>query len=356
MLFPYLLAVVAAAAPRGKGLRPGWPGSHNQDPTDRGARMGPILVAICTYDRYPLLARTLAAAAAQQAGGLAWRALVVDNSPDRARARAEQARHAGAPWLDYRLEARPGIANARNVALRVAQERGAGILAFLDDDTVPRPDWLARLVAGFDAPDIAAVAGKVELEWPRPRPPWLHDLALPYLSLVDWGPARRDLAAAEWVACANLAFRVAPLLAAGGFDPGLGRLGGGGTLVSNEESEALLRLRRAGGRVAYVPDAVVSHLVHPDRLTQTWFRRRAAWQAVSDYLADPPAACRRAGGAWREIRHYTRSLPWWRRGLASLERDLADPRLFMKQLHAIYLLTLKQLAGLPREGGGDQDA
>ena len=318
--------------------------------------MGPILVAVCTFERYPLLERALAGLAAQRAEGLDWRILVVDNSCDQARAAAERSRRAGTPRLDYRLEDRPGIANARNVALRAAQDCGASLLAFLDDDAVPRPDWLARLAAGFERPRAAAVAGKVELEWQQPRPAWLHDLALPYLSLVDWGPLARELEEDEWVACANLAFRVEALAAVGGFDSGLGRRGSGATLVSNEESEVLARLRRAGGKVHYAADAVVAHYVHPERLTQPWFRRRAAWQAVSDYLADPQAAAGRADGAWREIRHYTARLPWWRRGLDSLERDIADPRLFMKQLHAIYLITLKQLSGFPGEGGRAKDA
>ncbi len=311
--------------------------------------MGPVVVAICTYDRYPLLRRALAGALRQQAPGLDWRVVVVDNSPDQAQAAAERDRHAGTGRLDYRLEPRSGIANARNVALAAAQDAGAEILVFLDDDAVPREDWLARLVGAFDAADIAAVGGKVELEWSTPRPAWLHDLALPYLSLIDWGPERRALSAQEWLACANLAFRVAALAAIGGFDVLLGRSGPGATLVSNEESQVLQRLRQAGQRLLYEPTAVVSHLAHPDRLSQVWFRRRAAWQAVSDFLQDPAAATARLAGAWREIRHYTGRLPWWRRGFASLERDVADPRLFMKQLHAIYLLTLKQLAGLPRE-------
>lgn len=318
--------------------------------------MAPILVAVCTYDRYALLDRTLAALALQRMPGPDWQLLVVDNSPDAARAAAERERRAGTPRLDYRLEPRPGIANARNVALRVAEERGAAILAFTDDDAVPRPDWLERLVAGLADPAVAAVAGKVELDWPCPRPPWLHDLALPYLSLVDWGEQARDLGPREWVACANLAFRVPALAAVGGFETHLGRSGPGATLVSNEESQAVQALRRAGGRIAYAPDAVVAHYVHPARLRQSWFRRRAAWQAVSDWLADPAAAERRAAGGWREIRHFTARLPWWRRGLGSLERDVADPRLFMKQVHAIYLLTLKQLAGLPPENQRPQDA
>lgn len=313
--------------------------------------MAKALVAICSYDRYPLLERALEAALAQAAPDLDWGLLVVDNSPDTARATAEQARHAGRPRLDYRLEPRPGIANARNVALRAAEAAGAEFLVFLDDDAVPEDGWLASLTAAFDDPAIGAVGGKVELEWRTPRPVWLHDLALHYLSLVDWGPLRRDLVQQEWLACANLAFRVEALAAAGGFDTLLGRSGPGDTLTSNEESQALRRLRLDGRRVVYQPAAVVRHLVHPDRLTRTWFRRRAAWQAVSDFLQDPAAARARVADGWREIRHFTGRLPWWRRGLDSLGRDLDDPRLFMKQLHAIYLMGLKQLAGFPSESG-----
>ncbi len=313
--------------------------------------MAKALVAICTYDRYHLLERALDAALEQAAPGLDWNLLVVDNSPDAARAATEQARHAGRPRLDYRIEPRPGIANARNVALRAAEAAGADLLVFLDDDAVPRPGWLAALTGAFDDPAIAAVGGKVELEWRTPRPGWLHDLALHYLSLVDWGPVRRDLVRQEWLACANLAFRVDALAAAGGFETLLGRSGPGDTLVSNEESEALRRLRQDGRRLVYEPAAVVQHLVHPDRLTRAWFRRRAAWQAVSDFLQDPVAARARVADGWREIRHYTGRLAWWHRGLGSLARDLDDPRLFMKQLHAIYLMGLKQLAGFPRESG-----
>lgn len=100
--------------------------------------MAQVLVAVCTFERYPLLERTLTALRAQRAEGLRWRTLVVDNSPDAARAAAEQARWAGTPDLDYRLEPVPGIANARNVALAAAEALGARHLVFLDDDAVPR--------------------------------------------------------------------------------------------------------------------------------------------------------------------------------------------------------------------------
>jgi hypothetical protein len=35
---------------------------------------------------------------------------------------------------------------------------------------------------------------------------------------------------------------------------------------------------------------VVEHVIRPERLTQSWFRRRAAWQAVSDLLSEPELA------------------------------------------------------------------
>src|SRR5690606_18400219 len=126
--------------------------------------------------------------AAQRAPGLEWSVLVVDNSRDQARAAAEASRRAATPRLEYRLEPRRGIANARNAALAAAQELGAAFLAFTDDDAVPEPDWLAQLIAGFETPATAAVAGRIDLAWTRPRPPWLHDSALPYLSQIDWGP------------------------------------------------------------------------------------------------------------------------------------------------------------------------
>jgi len=41
----------------------------------------------------------------------------------------------------------------------------------------------------------------------------------------------------------------------------------------------------------YAPKALVEHVIPSERLTQSWFRRRAAWQAVSDLLSELEAAC-----------------------------------------------------------------
>jgi hypothetical protein len=67
-------------------------------------------------------------------------------------------------------------------------------------------------------------------------------------------------------------------------------MGSGSTLLSNEEIEASERVRAMGKLAVYTPKAVVEHVIPPERLTQSWFRRRAAWQAVSDLLSEPELA------------------------------------------------------------------
>jgi hypothetical protein len=60
-------------------------------------------------------------------------------------------------------------------------------------------------------------------------------------------------------------------------------------------------LRAAGHEIGYAPAAAVEHCIDPSRLTQAWFRRRAAWQAVSDYLMDPHGTTAHAPSAARYL-------------------------------------------------------
>ena len=72
-------------------------------------------------------------------------------------------------------------------------------------------------------------------------------------------------------------------------------------MLSNEEIELCARIGRTGKIAVYAPDAVVEHVIHTERLTQSWFRRRAAWQAVSDVLARPDEAPALAAEAARRL-------------------------------------------------------
>ena len=262
-----------------------------------------ITAAICTYDRYDLLDEALRSVADQQVAPDAFEILVIDNSPSAEASAAEQVRHAGTANLRWVHEPVAGLSNARNLAVRLAR---APLIAFLDDDAVADTGWLDALARAFEVlgEGVGVVGGRVRPRWVASRPDWLSDDLLGYLSVVDLGAELRPLRAGEWVAGANIAYRTEALRQVGGFSLALGRVGAGIALMSNDEIELGDRLAAAGWATAYAPDAAVAHLVDPARATQAWFRRRIAWQAVSDFVRGPAAAQAGTPAAWDALKHW----------------------------------------------------
>ena len=116
---------------------------------------GPLAtVAICTRDRAHLLKATIDSLLRQTYRNM--EVLLVDNAPsDDA---AEQLVRTHYPRLRYVREDRPGLDWARNRA--IAEARGE-FVAYIDDDAVADPAWLAALLAAFDTPDVMCVTGLV---------------------------------------------------------------------------------------------------------------------------------------------------------------------------------------------------
>ena len=303
-----------------------------------------IAVAICTYNRYDLLGGAIESCLAQDLDPSEFEIIVVDNSPDHAAAESFGEAYREHPNLTYLVERTPGLSNARNVAARTSS---AGIIAYLDDDAIARPDWLRAYLAAYEAfgPEVNVAGGRISPIWDVPRPPWLAEEKLGYVSVVDWGGGTRVLKDHEWLAGANISFRREALLAIGGFDTNLGRKGPETHLLSNEESEMVARLTEDGGLALYVPEAEVEHLVDRRRLEQEWFRRRAAWQAVSDWIKDPSVADW-AGNALENALGYLLRQPPRYRSISGLRREVADPEEFNDQINAVYNMTIAFLAGL----------
>src|SRR5688572_23695966 len=91
-------------------------------------------VVVCTRDRPERLEQCLIAV--QQQDYPAFEVWVIDNAPRDGRARACAERFG----VHYALETRPGVSRARNLAARCS---GADVLAYIDDDALPAPGWLA---------------------------------------------------------------------------------------------------------------------------------------------------------------------------------------------------------------------
>jgi GT2 family glycosyltransferase len=260
-----------------------------------------LTVLIATYNRYGMLPNAIASLRAQTLAPGRIEIIVVDNSPDHAQAKAFAQQVSVVPNLTYVLEPRPGISNARNAGIALAR---ADIVACLDDDAVADPGWAEAILLGFAdyGPRAGILGGKVRPLWRAKRPDWLGDELLGHLSVIDNGPNLRALRADERINGCNMAFDRALVQDLGGFATTLGRRGPDLTLLSNEEPELFARIRAAGRDIIYAPNAVVDHDIDPARLDQSWFRRRAAWQAVSDYLLDPKAMSAAAPAAARYLR------------------------------------------------------
>jgi glycosyltransferase involved in cell wall biosynthesis len=305
-----------------------------------------ITASICTYDRYDLLPQTIDSLLIQNLPPDRYRILVIDNSPDHARAREYGSKCAAAAAnLTYVVVDTPGVANARNVAARLC---ATPYLAFVDDDAVAEADWLAEILAVFErfGDRAVAVGGRIDPIWVEPRPPWVHDVLLGYLSIVNYGDETRPAGAEEWFAATNLAFRTDAVLANGGFSTRLGRVGSGIPLISNEEIQLIERIRASGGDVIYAANAKVRHRIEPKRLTHGWFRRRAAWQVVSDFMMDPAKFGDWAQLYWPGVRQYFNMLPQDLHTVRGLFHDTEDPEVFNRQCSAVYMIASMMLAGV----------
>lgn len=211
-------------------------------------------VVICTRDRAEYLDHCLGVLTAVKYPR--FDVLVVDNAPSDAQAR-DVANRRGAGYV---LEPLAGLSRARN---RGARECKGDIVAYLDDDAVADPQWLAGLAAEFTDPRVMAVAGRVVPLKPAGEQGRMYGS----MAGVDRGERRRtfDLSTPSWFEFANFggigiganmavrksAFEVWP-----GFNPRLGR---GTQIQACEENHAFFELIAAGYRVVYAPAAVVAH-------------------------------------------------------------------------------------------------
>ena len=65
-----------------------------------------------------------------------------------------------------------GLRGARNSGVLAAQGQ---IVVFLDDDALPRQDWLVSLRSAYANPDVVGVGGAIEPIWETGRPAWLPE-------------------------------------------------------------------------------------------------------------------------------------------------------------------------------------
>jgi hypothetical protein len=237
-----------------------------------------VSAVICTHNRATFLRRALASLAAQTIPAGRFEIIVVDNaSTDDTR---ELVTHelSGLGPLRYLFEPRLGVSHARNAGWRAAR---APLVAFLDDDAIAAPDWLARAVSAFAAFESApgCLGGPVLPIWETPRPAWLPDALLPYLTVLDLEQEAGPMPRGKFLYGTNSIFARERLSEIGGYAPELGPIGRWHR--SGEDTFVQKQLRERGHTLWYDPSLRVQHVVQPVRMTRRWVLRRLYLEGLS---------------------------------------------------------------------------
>lgn len=221
-----------------------------------------IDICIATYRRPELLTQLLSSLSGQVApAGTAFNVTIVDNDPDQAAYPVYLSCRAAMPFrLQYFLEVEPGVAAARNRALR---ETYGDAIAFLDDDEYVSKTWLAEMVTTLKNTKADVVFGRVVADLPDDAPGWARE----HPTFVR--PRRKTGTAVDTGPTSNvLLLRAAIQRPHLEFDLAYGLTGG-------EDTDFFWRMNLAGKRMIWCDEAIAFEVVPPKRLTKRWVYARA---------------------------------------------------------------------------------
>jgi succinoglycan biosynthesis protein ExoM len=196
--------------------------------------------------------------------GVQVRVVVVDNDPvGSARTVVDEAAPALPFPVTYAVEPERGIPLARNRALAVAGD--VDLVGWLDDDEVPRPDWLARLLTALRDTGADVVLGPSVPEFPPGTRAWVRDGG--FFERVRFAtgeriPAHYARTSGVIVRRAAMPARPAP------FNEALRFTGG-------SDRELFVEMERDGATFVWVDEAQVVERVPASRARLRWVLRRA---------------------------------------------------------------------------------
>lgn len=175
----------------------------------------------------------------------------------------------------HSMSQKVSIAALRNYG---ARESESDVLLFLDADMEASADWLQVTREYFDQ-DRADVVGFVERI--PPQAPWLAKIWSARVLAHRTNVAEVDYLPGKNIACRRVFFdRV------GGFDD---------TLITSEDKDFVMRLKKAGARVISDPSVEIVHWGYERSLTE--LVRKEFWRQSNNLNL-----IQRHGGSWRLLR------------------------------------------------------
>jgi glycosyltransferase involved in cell wall biosynthesis len=248
-------------------------------------------VAICTYNGEKRLPEVLdALLEQQQTEGINWEVLVVDNNSkdNTLGVVADYAqRWPSNSKLRTVFEERQGLAFARIRAIEEAKSRE--LVAFLDDDNIPGPTWVAEAYRfGAENPKVGAYGGNIHSKLDGPPPPYFNGVKV-YLTVYNrggeafcyrrCGRSRRVPAGAGCVFRKQAWHEVVPAsenLLMTGRDPK--------TMAAGEDAEVLYYLQNTDWELWHNPKMELWHHIEPSRLEKAYLLKLARGYGLSQHL------------------------------------------------------------------------
>jgi glycosyltransferase involved in cell wall biosynthesis len=243
-----------------------------------------VAVIVCAYspDRWEPLQEAVASLRGQSFDGEVRVGIVIDGDEQLCELATDEYNSDDDVFV-YCNNENVGVSTSRNNGVEQL-DNDVDVVAFMDDDAVARPDWIAQLVETYEETDTVAVGGRMVAEWVERKPRFLPEehywlVGVNGRDLADPGEEVRNTFAS------NMSFRYDVFPELGGFADSIGRRDDAN--LQAEEPELGARLRAEYGRgMVYDPDAVVAHKIFPYRLQFRWLADRAFWQGYSKRAID----------------------------------------------------------------------
>ncbi len=219
------------------------------------------------------------------------------------------------------------LAMSRNIGLAAAR---GDVVAFIDDDAVPEPDWLDRLTAPFSDPGIGAAGG-----FTRDHSGVTFQCRVVVADRFGDNTSHETLAEAglnerpggdRFISTTgtNAAFRREALMGVGGFDEEYAYF--------LDETDVNVRMMDAGWRTAIVPEAEVHHKYAPSHLRD---ERRVARSKFIPVRSKAYFVHRHAGALYGNARAMEYLGGYLKREAAYLDWDLRHNEVTQEQFDCL---------------------
>jgi GT2 family glycosyltransferase/SAM-dependent methyltransferase len=240
-------------------------------------------LVICTYNNALMLDQALSALARQHAvPDGSWSCLVVDNNcTDETQEVIERHRAAARiPGLRSVREPMQGLTPAR---LRGVRTCLAAWIAFVDDDCILEPQWIARALAFTEShAHVGAFGGKVTLDFESEPPDYVRAYGYSFAE-QNHG---KDRAKVPFLVGAGLVVSRSALSACGWSESPVLPDRVGKRLVSGGDVEIVLRVAAAGYELWYVPECELRHRIPVRRMSPQYLSDINRSLGVSQAMAD----------------------------------------------------------------------